>query len=326
MLFCFAKVVFFTYNSLKNIGKTWENIYLLYLCTLIFNMITQILINSFINGLLLALVALGFHIIFTSTKIFHMAHGGIYVAGVYCYIWVNPLIGMIPAIIFSLLFVFLLGVLIEYLVYKPLSKKSNNENIALISSLGVYLIIINFIALFFGNETKIFDNTIRNSLQLGEIIITQPQLWQLFFGITIVSLFLFFVKKTGLGLKIRAVENNPLLARVLGIRTQSIRYLVFGIGSAMAASSALLKGFDTGIDPYSGMSITLSAAVVVIIGGSNSLYGTIIASFLLSIIQNFTELILSSQWKDPITFVILIIVLLWRTEGILQFKIRSDEK
>jgi branched-chain amino acid transport system permease protein len=289
-------------------------------------MMIQIIINSLINGMLLTLVALGFHIIFSATKIFHIAHGGIYVAGVYFYLWLSPVVGVASGIILSVVFVFLLGVLIEWSVYKPLLKKSSNENIALISSLGVYIIIINVVALLFGNETKILDNTIRESLTLGEIIITRPQLWQLFFAVPMIALFLIFIKVTGYGLRIRAISDNPVLARVMGIKTQNIRYIVFGIGSVMAVAAAFLKGFDTGIDPYSGMAITLSAAVVVIIGGSSSLYGTILASMMLAIIQNFTEFFLSAQWKDTVTFAILIIVLLWRTEGILQFNVRVDEK
>lgn len=289
-------------------------------------MIIQILINGIINGLLLSMVALGFHIIFTATKIFHIAHGGIYVAGVYFYLWSSTALGVAPAIALTLLFTFLLGVLIEWSVYKPLFKKSSNENIALISSLGVYIIIINVVALLFGNETKILENTIRESITLGDIIITKPQLWQLFFALPLIALFLVFIKVTGYGLKIRAISDNPVLARVMGINTQRIRYIVFGIGSVLAVAAALLKGFDTGIDPYAGMAITLSAAVVVIIGGSSSLYGTILASIMLAIIQNFTEFFLSAQWKDTVTFAILIIVLLWRTEGILQFNVRVDEK
>lgn len=271
-------------------------------------------------------MALGFHIIFSATKIFHIAHGGIYVAGVYFYLWSSPVVGVASGVILSVIFAFLLGVLIEWSVYKSLLRKSSNENIALISSLGVYIIIINVIAVLFGNETKILDYTIRESLQLGDIIITRPQLWQLFFALPLIILFLIFIKATGYGLKIRAISNNPILARVMGIKTQNIRYIVFGLGSMIAVSAALLKGFDTGIDPYSGMAITLSAAVVVIIGGSSSLYGTILASMMLAIILNFTEFFLSAQWKDTVTFAILIIVLLWRTEGILQFNIRLDEK
>lgn len=289
-------------------------------------MALQIFINGLISGLLLALVALGFHIIFSATKIFHIAHGGVYVAGVYFFYWINPIMGVVPGIVFSLVFAYILGLFIEGSVYKPLMKKSSNQDIALISSLGVYIILVNTIALFFGNETKILNNAVSNSFVIGEYIITRTQLLQVIVSLPTIILFVIFMNVTGFGLKVKAVADNPVLARVIGVKIQTVRYLVFGIGSLMAVSAALLKAYDTGIDPYSGMALTLSAAVVVIIGGTASLAGTIMASFLLAVLQNFTEYFLSAQWKDTVTFAILIIVLLWRTEGILQFNIRTDEK
>ena len=248
---------------------------------------TQILINSIISGLLLALVALGFHIIFTATNIFHIAHGGIYIVGAYFFYWVNPLIGFIPGLVCTLIFSFLLGVSIEWGVYKPLNKKSNNPNIALISSLGVYIVLVNVIALLAGNETKLFDTSFTDSYTLGNIIITRQQLYQIGVSAPLIILFISFLKLTGYGLKIRAVSNNQVLASVVGIKVERVRYLVFGIGSLLAVTAALLKAYDTGIDPNSGMAITLSAAVVVIVGGNSSIYGTLIASILLAIIQNF---------------------------------------
>lgn len=287
---------------------------------------TQILINGIISGLLLALVALGFHVIFSATNIFHIAHGGVYVAGAYFYYWIYPLIGSVPGLFFTLLFSFLLGMGIELAVYKPLKSKANNQNIALISSLGVYIILVNVVALLAGNETKLFNNRLTESFIWGNLILTRPQFYQVIFAIPAILIFIYFLDYTGLGLKIRAVANNPVLAGVVGIKIQRVRYIVFGIGSAIAVSAAILKAYDTGIDPYSGMAITLSAAVVVIVGGVSSLYGTLIASILLSIIQNFTEYFLTAQWKEPVTFTILILMLLWRTEGILQFNIRADER
>lgn len=286
----------------------------------------QILINSIISGLILALVALGFHIIFTTTKIFHIAHGGIYILGAYFFNWLNPIIGFVPGLICTLLFSFLMGVFIEWIIYKPLKTKSNNQNIALISSLGIYLVLVNLVAMLFGNETKLFDSSFSNSYMISNIIITRPQFFQIIVAVPIIIFFIAFLKLTGYGLKIRAVSNNPVLAGVVGINVQRIRYLVFGIGSVLVVIAALLKAYDTGLDPYSGMAITLSAAVIVIVGGNSSIFGTLIASITLAVIQNYTEYFLSAQWKEPVTFGILIIMLLWRTEGILQFNNRSDEK
>lgn len=289
-------------------------------------MLIQIVINALIYGLLLSLVALGFHAIFATTRIFHIAHGVIYVSSAFFYFAINHIFGIIPSIILTFLLSFMLGMLVEALVYKPLLNKSSNQNITLISSLGVYIILVNLIVLIFGNETKMLNNNISVGINIGQVIITQPQINQICFAIPLIVAFLIFMKLTGLGLRVRAVADNTILARVVGIKLQRIRYLVFGIGSVLASGAALLRANDVGIDPYSGMSITLSAAVVVIIGGTRSYYGTIIGAIVLSIIQNFTEFYLSSQWKDTATFTLLIVVLLWRTEGILQFKIRTDEK
>lgn len=285
----------------------------------------QILINSFISGLLLALVAMGFHIIFTATNIFHIAHGGIYAAGAYFFLWVNPIIGFVPGVICMLLFSFLLGVFVEWAVYKSLNQ-SNNQNIALISSLGVYIVLVNIVALLAGNETKLFNSSYSPSHTFANIIITQQQIYQIAVAIPVILIFLAFLKLTGYGLKIRAVSNNKVLASVVGIKVERVRYLVLGVGSVMAVIAALLLAYDTGIEPNSGMAITLSAAVVVIVGGNSSIYGTLIASILLAIIQEYTQYFLSAQWKEPITFCILILMLLWRTEGILQFNNRTDEK
>lgn len=288
-------------------------------------MLTQVLINGIINGLLLSLVALGFHIIFSATKIFHIAHGGLYVGGVYFFYWISSLTALFPAIAISMAFVFILGILIEKVVYRPLMKKSN-QNITLISSLGVYIVIINIIALIFGNETKILSNSISEGITFLDLIITWPQLLYIIVSVPAIIAFTLFMKITGFGLKVKAVSDNPTLARVLGIQIEKIRYVVFGVGSLLAAIAGLLKAYDTGIDPYSGMAITLSAAVVVIISGMASFTGTILTSILLAITQNFIEYFLSAQWKDTVTFAILILVLIWRTEGILQFNIRSDER
>lgn len=286
----------------------------------------QILINSLISGLMLALVALGFHIIYSATKIFHIALGGTYVAGAYFFYWMHSYVGFLPAIVLTMLFSFILGLAIEGIVYNPLKNRANDQNITLISSLGVYTILVNLISMLAGNETKLFNANINESKSIGSLIITHAQFYQLVWSVPIITIFLIILHKTNLGLKIRALSNNMILAGVVGIKTQKVRYFVFGIGSIMAVSAAILQAFDTGIDPYSGMSIILSAAVVVIVGGAYSFYGTLIGSFLLSVIQNTTEYFLTAQWKEPITFTILIFILLWRTEGILQFKNRSDEK
>jgi branched-chain amino acid transport system permease protein len=120
--------------------------------------------------------------------------------------------------------------------------------------------------------------------------------------------------------------SEQTVASVLGVNTKRIRLIAMIIGGLFVAIASILKLYDTGMDPYSGLTITLSASVAVIVGGSNSLKGTIIASLLIASLQTITEWFLSSQWKEGMTFLLLILVILWRTEGIVSFKMRVEEK
>lgn len=288
----------------------------------------QILLNSIISGLLLVLVSLGFNLIFTATRIFHLAHGALYVLGVYMYYFLS-VSNSLPAYLslpISVGVVAISGYLIEITTYRPLMHKAKSQDIAFISSMAVFLIGVNCIALVAGNETKMITHSINKTFTYNQIIITHPQLLQIVISVPVIGLLLLFLLRTNLGLKIRAVADNPTLAAVTGIQIKRVRTTVFVIGSVLAAIAGYLKAYDTGIDPYSGMTITLVAAVAVFIGGNSSLTGTVVASFLLSILQGFVEYFLTSQWSNPVTFAILIIILLWRTEGIVQFNVRADER
>lgn len=285
----------------------------------------QELINGLNQGLLLALVALGFQIIFSTTKIFHMAHAGVYVTGAYFFYWINPFVGVFLGVLLTLIFSYLVGIFIGWAIYNPLIK-FNNESIILVSSIGVYIIIVNIISLLFGSETKVFPSQFFESTKFRDMTITHSQIREILYAIPTLALFIISISISGLWLKIKAIENNTILAKILGLKISKIRYLVLGLGSAITVVASILQGYDTGINPNAGMSITLSAVVVVILSGGYSLNGTLVVSLLLSIIRAFTEHFLSSQWKDPVTFSILIGVLLWRTEGVLQFNIRNDEK
>lgn len=294
-------------------------------------MFIQLLFNSILSGLLLALVAVGFNLIFNTTKVFHLAHGGVYVCGAYSLInFENTLNGTIGAnwffaLVLSLLIIGIIGTLIEFFVYRPLSKRNAGQAITLISSMGVYLLLVNLIALLFGNETKFLKPNLTDSISYQGIIIVPIQAFQLMVSLILLGLIL-FVSKTKRFLQVRAMMSNETVASVIGVNSKAIRVIAISLGSLLAAIAAILRLYDTGIDPQAGMTITLSAAVAVIIGGSGSISGTIIASLLIAFLQTTTEWLLSTQWKEGMTFLLLIIVILWRTEGIVSFKMRLEEK
>ena len=121
----------------------------------------QILLNSIVSGLLLSLVAIGFTYIFHVTKVFHLAHGGIYVSGAFACSWVlTKTNNCFFALAFSILAVAVLIYLIEKSTYLPLTKKPSNQSISLIASMGLHVVIVNILAMLFVNENKIIDKTV----------------------------------------------------------------------------------------------------------------------------------------------------------------------
>jgi branched-chain amino acid transport system permease protein len=278
----------------------------------------QVLLNTITSALLLALVSWSFGIVFRTTKIFHIAHAVVYTLAVYLFIAANKLIdNWFFSVVIALVGVSIIALMMELLVYRPLFKKGVNQNITLISSLGIQILGVNAIALLFGSETRTIDNIRNHSYSYGEIIITKVQFIQ--FGISVfilVCLYLFF----------RAVADKHTLASVLGINVLGIRNNVFIIGSIVAGIAAILKATDVGIDLNSGMNVVLSAIVVVILTRSDNIIRIIIFSLLVSFIQNFAEWFFSSQVKDAITYFLLICEMLFYTENILEYKMRIEER
>ena len=289
------------------------------------NIVLQILLNSIVSGLLLSLVAIGFTYIFRTTRVFHLAHGGVYVTGAFACWWVLAKTNnWFAAIVFAIAVVVILIYLIEKTVYLPLNKKQSNQSISLIASMGLYVVIINVLALLFGNENKTIENSISGSYEMDNIILTKVQIIQTVIGIVATATFLIYLKLSKSNLALQAISDNETISKVFGINTNNERLKVFIAGSILACIAAILKTLEVGIDPQAGMSITLTAAVVAILVSRMNVLLVIAFSIALTILQNSVEWFLDAQWKDGITFLLLLIVILFRTEGIISYNLRKD--
>ncbi|MCB0532017.1 MAG: branched-chain amino acid ABC transporter permease [Saprospiraceae bacterium] len=285
----------------------------------------QIAANSIISGLILSLVAIGFTFIFRVTKVFHLAHGGVYVVGAYTYWWMLLKTGIwVPSVLFSFLVVAILILLFEKVVYLHLNKNQSNQSISLIASIGLYVVIVNILALFFGNENKVVENSISGSFEFGDIILTKVQVVQTVVTVGAIATFLRYLKLSKLNLALKSISDNELISKVFGVNTEKERARVFVIGSILACAAAILKTLEIGIDPQAGMGITLTAAVVGILVSRLNTSLIVLFSILLTFLQNIIEWFLNAQWRDGITFLILLLVILFRTEGIINYNLRKD--
>lgn len=228
------------------------------------------------------------------------------------------------SIAFAIAVVSILIYLIEKTIYLPLNKKQSNQSISFIASTGLYVIMLNVLALFLGNDKKVFNSSISGSYDYGSIIFTKVQLFQSMIAMLTIAIFFIYLKLTKSNLTLQAVSDNETISKVFGINTEKARVKVFIVGSILASIAAILKTLEFGIDLQNGMSITLTASVVIVLVSRLDIRLCVLFSILLTILQSTIELFLNPQWKEGITFLILLLVILFRTEGVISYNLRKD--
>ena len=288
-------------------------------------MIWQFIINGLITGILYSLFAIGFAMVYNTTRIFHIAAAGIYVFAAYMFWFFVAEVGLsiIPAALVAIILTMVLSLLSELLVYRPLKNKNASLNMAMVASIGAMTVIVNTIALCFGNETKIIENSILQSLTFGDIIITVPQKYQALIGIGVLITFLVILQRTNWGLRLRALSADETLFETLGYDTKTTRMVVFLVSGAFIAIASCLTVYDVGLDPNMGMSILINAIVAMIIGGVGKFGTCILGGLTLGVLQSLTVYQFASNWQNAVTFLVLLILLFLRPQGIAGYKQRT---
>lgn len=210
----------------------------------------------------------------------------------------------------------------EWIVYRPLYKKKSSLNVVMISSIGLMTILVNAVAMFFGNETKVIDNSIQRTYNWGEVIITTPQMIQLLVGSVAIIGFMFLLKFSKLGLQTRALSCNDTLFRTMGYSIKNTRLKVFALSGVFLALASSLTVYDIGLDPHMGMSVMINAMVAMIIGGVGRLNACVLGGLTLGILQSLVVFHFDSNWQNAITFLVLILFLFLRPQGFIGYKKR----
>jgi len=271
------------------------------------------------------LVALGFALVYNTTRIFHIAYAAIYMIAPYFLLFFLKTAG-IPfgfGLLLAIIITVFVGLSVELFVYSPLVKQNSSSNVILVSSIGIMIVLINLIALWFGNETKIINPGISKSVTFGSVLITYSQLIQFAVSSLLVLFFFVFLKYSQFGIQTRAYRDDERLSAVLGMNTLRLKRVLFILSSFFAAAGSCLIAWDVGMDPYVGMPMFLNAVVALIIGGVGRFEAPVLGGLLIGILQAMVVYLTSARWQDAVTFSLLIIFLLLRPQGILGEKIRS---
>ncbi|HYE17557.1 MAG TPA: branched-chain amino acid ABC transporter permease [Tepidisphaeraceae bacterium] len=290
-------------------------------------MLESFLANGLCKGAVFGIVGLGFGMIYTTTRVFHIAHAGVYVlTGYLLHLglahWNWPLAVSIPV---ALLGAVVAGAFTDWAVYQPLARRSASGAVVLISSLGVQIVFENAIALAFGNQAVATRTGVDQTVMIGSIVLTYAQVAQLVAGGGLSLGLWLFLKYSRAGQVCRAVADDETLAAVLGVRIARVRLMAFAVGSIFAGIGSVLISLDVGIDPHDGFPAVLAAAVACIVGGLRKFLAPMAGGLALGLAQSVVVWQTSAKWEQAVTFGVLIVFLLVRPQGLFGVRRRAEE-
>jgi branched-chain amino acid transport system permease protein len=281
----------------------------------------QQLINGLQLGFVYALIALGYTMVYGIVRLINFAHGDVFMVGAY--------LGYYGIVYFKLPFPIalacamfgcaLLGIIIEKLAYKPL--RTAPRIAALITAIGVSLFLEYFTSLkfVFGPNYLAFPRPFKVvNYTIGGVTISTIQIIVFVVAIVLLALLQFIVRKTKVGMAMRAVSYDKDTARLMGINVDNIISFTFGIGSALAAAGGVLYGIAyPQINPFMGIMPGLKSFVAAVLGGIGIIPGAMIGALIMGTVEVLSAAFISSTMRDVFAFGILILVLLLRPAGLL---------
>ena len=285
----------------------------------------QQLANGLILGSVYALLALGYTMVYGIIKLINFAHGDIYMIGAFMgYYLINALhLNFFVALILSMVGTAILGVVIEFLAYRPL--RNSTRIAALITAIGVSFLLEYGMVFFVGAKTRSLPQVIKTvRYTLGPISISNIQLMILGISILLMVGLQFIVQKTKMGKAMRAVSVDSDAAQLMGINVNRTISFTFALGSALAgAAGVLIALYYNSLEPLMGMTPGIKSFVAAVLGGIGIIPGAALGGFVIGLLETFATAVGLSDFRDAIVYAILIIILLVRPAGILGKNVKE---
>lgn len=270
-------------------------------------------------GSVYALLALGYTMVYGIIKLINFAHGDVYMLGAYFgYFFIKVLhLNFFIALILAMAVSAIIGVVIEYIAYRPL--RHSPRIAVLISALGISFLLENGMTYLYGSDQRSFPQAIKTvQYHFYGIQVSNIQLIIAVTSIVLMLLLTYIVKNTKMGRAMRAVSADPDAASLMGININHTISFTFAIGSALAAAGGVLIGlYYNSIDPLMGMTPGLKAFVAAVLGGIGIIPGAAVGGWLIGVLETMVQATAFSDYKDAIVYAMLIVILLIKPTGIL---------
>jgi branched-chain amino acid transport system permease protein len=279
-------------------------------------------------GMVYGLVALGISFIYSGLDIVHFAHGEIYMIGAFIGVTALNLTGLsYPLLILiSMVLTGLIGVAIERLFYRRLTRQGGGISFAgmgiIIAGFGISMVLQNVAFLIWSARAVPFPVSYGMPIELGNIVLPKSYLWIVAITLILMLGLHLFLRRTRLGLAVRAVAYNKDIAYLMGINVPLMISVLFGIGCALAAAAGVLIGPINYVEVLMGTGILIKAFAAAVVGGFGNLPGAVVGGLLVGVVESLGAGYLSGNYKDIYAFFMLIAVLMVRPSGIFGVNIK----
>lgn len=282
-------------------------------------MLAQLIVSGLAAGALYGLLALGFVMIYKTSDVLSFAQGEIAMVNTFV---AFSLIERFhfpfwPAFAVTLAFAGLLGIALEVVFLRP----ARNPTLLglIIITLGFDLILYGLAGWVWGYETTSFPSPFSDfkAYSLGGVVVSEANLWIFLVSVGLMLLLFAFFRFTRLGMAMRAVAQNRVASRIMGIRIKRINALTWAIGSILGAVAGVLIAPITFLDINMGLNPGLKAFTAAVLGGMNSMPGAVLGGLLLGVLENLVGAYVSPELKVSVAFFVIIAVLCVRPAGLL---------
>jgi len=298
--------------------------------------VPELIVYGIVLGSIIALGAIGLTLVYGILRFANFAHGDLMTAGAYIALFLVtglfPWFGIPDTTFGSLSFgwrmalalpiamagVAMASILLDRILYRPLRRKQSSPVILAMSALGASFIIRMIITILWGADYHFYrPGVLRPAIYLPlEIKIRPDQILILLTVLCLVVILYLFLQRTKMGKAMRATADNMELARVSGIDTERVIIWTWGIGGALAGAGGILYGVDVQLHTEMGWHFLLPLFAATILGGIGNMYGALVGALVMGVAQQVSTAYLLPTYKPAVAFVVMILILLVRPQGI----------
>ncbi len=280
------------------------------------------LVSAIINGLIIGssyvLVASGLTLIFGILNVVNLAHGEVYMLGAFVAFTVATLMGINfwIALLVAMIVVGFIGVILEKLFFKQLREKPHIY--MMIVSMALSTLLSNIAMIIWGSEPRMLETSMANQIiRFMGTAVTMQRLIVIIVGAVLIVLLNLFIEKTTTGKTLRATAQDRDASVLVGININRVFSITFALGCALAAAAGTLIAPVFQVFPTMGANLFSKSFTVVIMGGLGNTLGAVFSGLLLGVVESLGAVFISTAYKDAFSFIILILFLLFRPNGIM---------